>query len=374
MIRNGTGQIIVVGHFIWSAQFGGIGKVVHDLCKFQKTGKEIVPEILIGRSSGELISDYRASGITIRDLEFSNGRDFSYKSYKRVKHQIESLDVIHMHTFNPVVALAAIRSGKPILYTIHGNFGFNRKLSTLERVNRHLLRYFLNHHTSYITFNSEFARQQARKFYGIKNIPQQVLENGVLFEESLAGAADEDTINFIRNKKVIGTTSRFVEIKRIDKLISAFTEISMQRSDVVLLLVGDGKLKEAYLERIKEFGVEEKVHFTGFRKNITAYQSLIDICVFPSYNEAFGLVAIETLALGKPTLVFKDGGGMADIIGNIREEDVVRDTDSLVSRILFYLNNKMTNEEINELITFAKTFEMSHMADKLSVLYKSLLT
>lgn len=366
-------QDIKIGHFIWSAQFGGIGKVVSDLCKYQESAGDVSPVLFIGRSGGEMIEDFMRSDVTIKELGLKNGRDLSLKTYRSIKKLLEPMDIIHMHTFNPLVAYAAIRIRKPIVYTIHGNFGFNRTLSPLEKLNKRMLKYFLNRYVSFITFNSNFANDQAKRFYGIGNIPQQVIENGVLFHETQHTEIDQETLNFISNKKVIGTSSRFVEVKRIDELIIAFSKLAKIHSEAVLVLIGDGKLKENYNAQAEALGIIDKVHFTGFRKNVTAYQSILDICVFPSINEAFGLVAIETLALGKPTIVFEDGGGIADIINKLRPEDVVKDTDELVSRMKYYLDNGTSSEAVDAFRSFARTYDISSMSNKLQRLYSSLV-
>lgn len=361
-----------MGHFIWSAQFGGIGKVVYDLSRFQNSGNKVTPALLIGRSSGEMLNEYQNSGILIRELGFRSGRVISPGVFRSIKRVLEGVDIIHMHTFNPLFAWAAISTGKPVIYTIHGNFGFNRTLSFLEKMNRWFLKYFLNHNVSHITFNSIFAQDQARKFYGIKNIPQDVIGNGVMFREPDTYDVDEDTMEFVKGKKVIGTSSRFVEIKRIDKLITAFSKVSRIIPDAVLLLVGDGKMKTSYEDQVRTLGIENKVHFTGFRNNATSYQSLMDICVFPSFNEAFGLVAIETLYLGKPTIVLRDGGGMADIVMRVRSNDVVAGTDQLTSRITEYLKVEISDKDRNELRSYAEGFDISHMASDMYDLYNKL--
>ena len=55
---------------------------------------------------------------------------------------------------------------------------------------------------------------------------------------------------------------------------------------------------------VGQLGLRDATHFTGFRQDARACQSFMNVCVFPSQNEPFGLVAVETLALGKPTIVF----------------------------------------------------------------------
>ena len=68
-------------------------------------------------------------------------------------------------------------------------------------------------------------------------------------------------------------------------------------------------------EMVRQFGLEEKVVFAGFQTNIPEIMRAFDVFVMPSRQEAFGLVAIEAMAMECPIII--SGGGSSDeIIGN----------------------------------------------------------
>ncbi len=108
----------------------------------------------------------------------------------------------------------------------------------------------------------------------------------------------------------------------------------------MLLLVGDGPLRQELERLVDECGIRHKTHFTGYRKDVMCCFGVMDVCVIPSANEAFGLVAIEALSLGKPTLVFQDSGGLRDIISPIAPEDVVANESKLVDRLTLYYGDR----------------------------------
>jgi len=67
-----------------------------------------------------------------------------------------------------------------------------------------------------------------------------------------------------------------------------------------LMIVGRGELEKQLKDLSRKLGVENKVIFTGFRKDIPQIMSCIDIFAFPSLCEGFGLVLLEAMAAKKP--------------------------------------------------------------------------
>ena len=89
--------------------------------------------------------------------------------------------------------------------------------------------------------------------------------------------------------------------KGIEYLLKSFAEIN--REDVRLVVVGDGNLKEYYMDIAKKEGVEGKTIFTGRVSNedLPKYYAASDLIVLPSVTmgEAFGMVLIEAMAVGR---------------------------------------------------------------------------
>jgi len=66
----------------------------------------------------------------------------------------------------------------------------------------------------------------------------------------------------------------------------------------------------------KQLGIEEVVHFAGFRANIRHEIEGLDLVVHASTTgEPFGQVIIEGMAAAKP-IVATDGGGVPEIVDN----------------------------------------------------------
>lgn len=76
--------------------------------------------------------------------------------------------------------------------------------------------------------------------------------------------------------------------------------------------------ESGYLDELKEmvrqFRISDQVIFAGHQENIAEVMAAFDIFVMPSRQEAFGLVAIEAMAMECPIVISK-GGSSAEIIG-----------------------------------------------------------
>ncbi len=95
------------------------------------------------------------------------------------------------------------------------------------------------------------------------------------------------------NQFVIGHIGRFVKQKNHDFLIDIFNEIYKQNKDTILLLAGEGPLKEEIENKVKKLGLEKNVMFLGQRNDANELYQAMDVFLFPSLYEGLGMVLIE---------------------------------------------------------------------------------
>ncbi len=358
--------MIKVLHIIWSVNFGGIEKLVFDLSvEQQSTGDDC--GILIGSSEkGEFFQRFETSGIPCYFLGLSNGYDFNLKKLINAHKTICKYDILHFHSFNPIIAGCGILSRKKIVYTVHSVPG-RRKKKRSDFVKERLLKIFLNIFVDFITFNSHFTKKITVKNHVLKKKKLAIVYNGIDFPNRDHQLTSID--NLSSHDFVIGTTSRFAEFKRIDRLIKAFKEFQ-NKKDTVLVIAGDGSLGNSYKKLVVELGISHKTIFTGFVQNVHAYQNRMDVCVFPSVNEPFGLVAVESLSLGKPVIVFSDGGGLVEIIEDVSNDDIVDSVSELSNRLEYYYNNKeLLKADAPIRVEYTKKFSIKTMAESLNTIY-----
>lgn len=127
----------------------------------------------------------------------------------------------------------------------------------------------------------------------------------------------------IDNKCVVfGHVGNFIKVKNHDFLIDVFDEYRRYNSNTMLLLAGDGELKEKIKNKVKMLGLENNVVFLGSIKNINEYYSAFDVLLFPSLYEGLSLVLIESQCNGLKIVASNSIDHKSDITGNISFVDL----------------------------------------------------
>ncbi|MBK4147375.1 D-inositol-3-phosphate glycosyltransferase [Corynebacterium macginleyi] len=116
--------------------------------------------------------------------------------------------------------------------------------------------------------------------------------------------------------KVVAFVGRLQKFKGPEVLIRAAAELYRREPtrDFQVLICGGpsgaNASPEAYRELARELGVYKRVRFLGPRppEELVGVYRAADIVAVPSYNESFGLVALEAQASGTPVVAAAVGG------------------------------------------------------------------
>lgn len=95
---------------------------------------------------------------------------------------------------------------------------------------------------------------------------------------------------------LLGTVGRFSEEKNQTFLVKMLD--ACEDKSVKLLLVGDGATLDAVRRDAEQRGLGERVIFTGAREDVGELMSAMDVFLFPSTAEGFGIAAVEAAASG----------------------------------------------------------------------------
>ena len=102
---------------------------------------------------------------------------------------------------------------------------------------------------------------------------------------------------------VIGHVGRFNTVKNHTFLVDIFAKIKQQKTDAILILVGDGELRQKTEAKAAELGLAASVIFTGIREDVPDLMQAMDCFVFPSLYEGLPVTLIEAQAAGLPCVV-----------------------------------------------------------------------
>ena len=108
---------------------------------------------------------------------------------------------------------------------------------------------------------------------------------------------------FTPNQTVLGHVGRFSAQKNHSFLLKIFQHYHNSNPDSVLMLVGNGELKDEIKKKIQEKGLEKSVFFAGIRSDMPSIYSAMDVFVFPSLYDGMPNAVIEAQACGLPCVV-----------------------------------------------------------------------
>ena len=129
------------------------------------------------------------------------------------------------------------------------------------------------------------------------------------------GSAVRRELNIPNDALVLTSVSRLFAEKGQTQLVQAFAAARAEVPNLKLLIVGADELwihGHSYTEELKalarELGVGDDVIFPGLRSDIPQIMAASDLFTMPSFEEPFGLVFLEAMAMKKPVIAVANGG------------------------------------------------------------------
>lgn len=121
----------------------------------------------------------------------------------------------------------------------------------------------------------------------------------------------QESTEFELPSKYILFVGRLCPVKNLSLLLDAFDFISAFNTDLKLVIIGAGELKNEYQDR----KLNPNVFFLGALPNPYPYMSKAELIVLSSFSESFSLIVAEALALGI-TVVSTPTLGPVEILEN----------------------------------------------------------
>lgn len=133
----------------------------------------------------------------------------------------------------------------------------------------------------------------------------------------ISGEPVRKEFNINDDEIAIGMMARFSPGKGHEEFLRSAKFLLEHHAKLKFLIVGEpSKGENNYAAEIKtlaaNLGIIDKIIFTGFRKDTPNILAALDIFVFPSHAEAFGIALAEALSMGKPS-VCSNSDGVLDI-------------------------------------------------------------
>lgn len=316
-----TGDLPRVTHVLWSGEVGGIERLVHDLVDEQmRLGVDV--SVAFGQARGFFAEQIRALGTQVIDLGLRSGYDLWPRKLARAGEVLRASGVLHAHGFNLPLNIAMRRSGRPIVFTEHGQFGLGRRLGLTGSLKQRAQRRFVTSDGVTVAANSQWTAKRVSDTYGIGPDRVTVVYNGIA-PSSRPVAAREN-----QDETVALFAGRLKPFKRVDRIIQALARVP-EHDRVRVLIAGGGPIENELRTLARDLNVEARVSFLGWRSDIEDLLGQADVVVLPSEGEPFGLAMVEGCARGLLPIAFADGGGALECIPP--DGRVVNDVDQLAA-------------------------------------------
>ena len=324
-------------------KLGGQEMVVDALARqFIAAGHEV--QVLVPRPKSSTKIDRELPYPVVRHPRFVSTRWLVgwYRRYVMRLYRQWPFDVLHCHSVYRTGYVAALCRAKlpvPIVITSHGGdvYADNCRLRKRGLAQRH--RQAIDAADALIAI-SDFTAEGFRHLAGDATTPIVAIPNGVDLEP-FAQPGPLRLPQGVQPGKYLLFLGRLHERKGVDLLLRAAARLSAAASDVALVIAGDGGERPALEELARQLGIRERTHFVG-RVMGEAKVGLLQHClaaVMPSRHwEAFGLVALEAYAAGRPVVATRLPG-LGDVVrheqtGLLVEPENVEQLAAALQRII----------------------------------------
>lgn len=231
-----------------------------------------------------------------------------YKNYEREMNKFwqenqKKYQTIHIHA---CYAMSYFDAKQAKRYKIKNIIVHSHSASTNVRKRKIVQDLLKNRLTKIANYRLACSKEAARWMFSPKVVKQhqyKIINNAIHVEDFRFDLSLREKVRKelgLEEKFVVGHVGRLSAAKNHMFLLEVFQEILKKQENSVLLLVGDGELKEAIKQKVQELGILEKVIFIGNSNKVGDFLQAMDVFVFPSLFEGFGLAVLEAQITGLP--------------------------------------------------------------------------
>ncbi|WP_017812900.1 MULTISPECIES: N-acetyl-alpha-D-glucosaminyl L-malate synthase BshA [Paenibacillus] len=290
--------------------------------------------------------------------------------------KMQQLDVLHVHYAVPhavcaFLAKQMIGDHLKVVTTLHGT---DITVLAQDESLKDLIRLAINESDAVTAVSKDLIRETHELLDITRDIDltYNFVDKRVYYPRETAQLCEDFGFG---DDRIIMHISNFRPVKRVGDVVDTFARINAEIPSR-LLFVGEGPDLPKIQWQIQELGLTDRVHFLGKQDDIPQVISLADILMLPSEKESFGLVALEAMACGVPT-IGSQAGGIPELVihGETGYLAQIGDTEAMAGYALQLLRDPMLMQQVREqCIQRAQTeFSNEAMLNKYEQIYYRVL-
>ncbi len=288
------------------------------------------------------------------------------------KYVGEEVDLVHGHALLQYAgALKAYQAGVRVGYTVHSPVKLEMQAtarnSSLKTRFLFKIKAIITHHieknclqrSDYVTADSQYTKTLLGHLHGrcIQNKVQVVpgwvdINNFQVLSDRHAAKVQ---LGWPTDVPVLFTLRRLVPRMGLDRLIYALREIE-STVPFHMVIGGQGPLRTSLELLVAKLGLEDRVHFAGFVPEtlLPLMYGAADAFVLPTAElECFGIIALESLASGRPVLA-TPVGAIPEILGRVEPAWLAANAsvDAIARLLRDFLQNRLPEHTPQQLREF----------------------
>jgi len=290
----------------------------------------------------------------------------------KIMPYLKKYDIVHVHLFPSLywVAFAKLASFSKtkLVYTEHSTSNNRRKNLLFKLIDKWVYAYY----SKIITIAPE-VDTNIKKHLNFSENKFELIQNGINLEtinNETPILKSEIHPNIKEDSKILIQVASFRYPKDQKTVIKALKDLP---ENILLVLVGDGPLKNDCETFAKSIQVQQRVFFLGIRMDVIKLLKAADIIVLSSHHEGLSLASIEGMASGKP-FIASNAPGLGDIVKDAGILFPINDAETLAFEIKRLIeDNDHYNTTVTHCMERAQLYSINHTIAKEINLYKSLV-
>ena len=295
-------------NIISDTNIGGAGRVI---LNYLSCADREQFETLVAVPRGSLLKEpLEQAGAQVLEVDGIADRSYDRKDVGTLKELIRQVKPDLVHTHGSLSGrIAAKRCHVPVVYSRHSAFPVPAKLRYPPGrwVNK-----LVNEHYADRIIAVSPATAENLTDGGISPQKITIVMNGVTPLTPISQAEKEKlraSLGLKENTFTLGILARIEDYKGHSDIAFAAKLLKEQGRDFRILVAGTGAYEEELQRRVKELGVEDVMPLLGFRSDVAALLSILDVQLNASYGtEATSIALLEGMSLGLPSIVSDYGG------------------------------------------------------------------
>ncbi len=337
-------------------------------------------------SAEEIKEDEEKYGVRLFHVDL-NRSPFSFqniKAYKQLCKIISENEIDYIHCNTPVGGILGRLAGKKcgvkkVIYQAHG-FHFYKGAPKKNWLLYYPVEKWLAHYTdALITINQEDyelakAKLKPRNNGKVYYVPGVGVDTSKYSVDAETYAKKRNELGISLDAFVIISVGELNANKNNSVIISAMEKLQNKKIHYILCGVGE---KKAELQAMAEAaGLQNNIHFLGYRNDVNELYQAADCFVMPSFREGLSRSIMEAMASGLPCIVSKIRGNTDLIVdkkgGYLLEP---KDISGFANAIESIIDNPKLLQKMRKFnLETIKNFDVSQVCKKIKEIYSSIIS